>query len=174
MASEIMNATANALVWISSTFDAPTRAVVFGVPIDGNSLLSFYPLVKKLYVVKRSYRRKLKQPLGSWHYLFLWSWIIMGMSLNYLLICPCVGYEGHLVVEVLLVVVILFQLTRKSYKPPKKPLSEKVGFTCFFVVFFTIICYFVMKVKKWHFRENNTGNRWALWWLGAWALNSAN
>ncbi|RRT46563.1 hypothetical protein B296_00054356, partial [Ensete ventricosum] len=34
--------------------------------------------------------------------------------------------EGHLVVEVLLVAVILFQLTRKSYKPPKKPLTEKV------------------------------------------------
>ncbi|XP_078151615.1 long chain base biosynthesis protein 1a-like [Carex rostrata] len=66
MASELMNVTANALVWISSTLDAPTRAVFFGVPID-----------------------------------------------------------GHLVVEVLLVVVILFQLTRKSYKPPKKPLSEK-------------------------------------------------
>ncbi|KAJ3684969.1 hypothetical protein LUZ61_014133 [Rhynchospora tenuis] len=66
MASEIMNATSNALFWISSAFDAPTRAVVFGVPID-----------------------------------------------------------GHLVVEVLLVVVILFQLTRKSYKPPKKPLTEK-------------------------------------------------
>ncbi|KAJ4799965.1 Serine palmitoyltransferase 1 [Rhynchospora pubera] len=66
MASEIMNATANALVWISSAFDAPTRAVVFGVPIN-----------------------------------------------------------GHLVVEALLVVVILFQLTRKSYKPPKKPLTEK-------------------------------------------------
>jgi hypothetical protein len=32
------------------------------------------------------------------------------------------------VVEVLLVVVILFQLTRKSYKPPKKPLTEKVLF----------------------------------------------
>ena len=35
--------------------------------------------------------------------------------------------EGHLVVEVLLIVVILFQLSRKSYKPPKKPLTEKVG-----------------------------------------------
>ncbi|XP_073009466.1 long chain base biosynthesis protein 1b [Typha latifolia] len=33
--------------------------------------------------------------------------------------------DGHLVVEVLLVVVILFLLTRKSYKPPKKPLTEK-------------------------------------------------
>ncbi|KAJ6821935.1 long chain base biosynthesis protein 1b [Iris pallida] len=32
---------------------------------------------------------------------------------------------GHLVVEVLLVLVILFQLSRKSYKPPKKPLTEK-------------------------------------------------
>ncbi|KAJ8506503.1 hypothetical protein OPV22_007389 [Ensete ventricosum] len=36
-----------------------------------------------------------------------------------------VHIDGHLVVEVLLVAVILFQLTRKSYKPPKKPLSEK-------------------------------------------------
>ncbi|OAY85981.1 Long chain base biosynthesis protein 1a [Ananas comosus] len=31
----------------------------------------------------------------------------------------------HLVVEALLIVVILFQLTRKSYKPPKRPLTEK-------------------------------------------------
>jgi hypothetical protein len=45
------------------------------------------------------------------------------------------GYEGHLLVEALLVVVILFQLTRKSYKPPKKPLTEKVGFLlCFLKV----------------------------------------
>ncbi|KAJ3679812.1 hypothetical protein LUZ60_016090 [Juncus effusus] len=36
-----------------------------------------------------------------------------------------VPIDGHLVVEALLIVVILFQLTRKSYKPPKKPLTEK-------------------------------------------------
>lgn len=36
-----------------------------------------------------------------------------------------VHIDGHLVVEVLLIVVILFQLSRKSYKPPKKPLTEK-------------------------------------------------
>ncbi|OAY77390.1 Long chain base biosynthesis protein 1a [Ananas comosus] len=36
-----------------------------------------------------------------------------------------VHIDGHLVVEVLLIAVILFQLSRKSYKPPKKPLSEK-------------------------------------------------
>lgn len=72
----------------------------------------------------------------------------MGMSLNYLLICPCVGYEGHLVVEVLLVVVILFQLTRKSYKPPKKPLSEKVGFTCFCCCIFYDNMLFCYESKK--------------------------
>ncbi|KAL0904323.1 hypothetical protein M5K25_026415 [Dendrobium thyrsiflorum] len=33
--------------------------------------------------------------------------------------------DGHLVVELLLIAVILFQLSRKSYKPPKKPLTEK-------------------------------------------------
>ncbi|KAJ4732256.1 Long chain base biosynthesis protein 1 [Rhynchospora pubera] len=66
MALAMVNVTASVLDWVSSYFDAPTRAVVFGVPID-----------------------------------------------------------GHLVVEALLVVVILFQLTRKSYKPPKKPLTEK-------------------------------------------------
>ncbi|PWZ05019.1 Long chain base biosynthesis protein 1a [Zea mays] len=32
---------------------------------------------------------------------------------------------GHLVVEGLLIAVIVFQLSRKSYKPPKKPLTEK-------------------------------------------------
>ncbi|URD97064.1 Serine palmitoyltransferase [Musa troglodytarum] len=36
-----------------------------------------------------------------------------------------VHIDGHLVVEVLLVTVIQFQLTRKSFKPPKKPLTEK-------------------------------------------------
>lgn len=36
-----------------------------------------------------------------------------------------VHIDGHLVVEALLIVVILFQLSRKSYKPPKKPLTEK-------------------------------------------------
>ncbi|KAG0472587.1 hypothetical protein HPP92_014444 [Vanilla planifolia] len=36
-----------------------------------------------------------------------------------------VHIDGHLVVEVLLIAVILFQLSRKSYKPPKKPLTEK-------------------------------------------------
>jgi hypothetical protein len=34
--------------------------------------------------------------------------------------------SGHLVVEGLLIAVIVFQLSRKSYKPPKKPLTEKV------------------------------------------------
>ncbi|CAA6673557.1 unnamed protein product [Spirodela intermedia] len=37
-----------------------------------------------------------------------------------------VHVDGHLVVEVLLIVVILFLLSRKSYKHPKKPLTEKV------------------------------------------------
>lgn len=36
-----------------------------------------------------------------------------------------VHIDGHLVVEGLLIAVIVFQLSRKSYKPPKKPLSEK-------------------------------------------------
>ncbi|XP_068652268.1 long chain base biosynthesis protein 1b-like [Aristolochia californica] len=36
-----------------------------------------------------------------------------------------VHIDGHLVVEILLVVVILFQLFQKSYKPPKRPLTEK-------------------------------------------------
>jgi serine palmitoyltransferase len=35
-------------------------------------------------------------------------------------------FSGHLVVEGLLIAVIVFQLSRKSYKPPKKPLTEKV------------------------------------------------
>lgn len=33
---------------------------------------------------------------------------------------------GHLFVEVLLVVVIIFLLSQKSYKPPKRPLTKKV------------------------------------------------
>ncbi|RHN77280.1 putative serine C-palmitoyltransferase [Medicago truncatula] len=32
---------------------------------------------------------------------------------------------GHLFIEVLLLVVILFLLSQKSYKPPKRPLSNK-------------------------------------------------
>uniref|UniRef100_A0A804MKP5 Uncharacterized protein n=1 Tax=Zea mays TaxID=4577 RepID=A0A804MKP5_MAIZE len=34
-------------------------------------------------------------------------------------------FSSHLVVEGLLIAVIVFQLSRKSYKPPKKPLTEK-------------------------------------------------
>lgn len=35
--------------------------------------------------------------------------------------------EGHFFLEGFLLVVILFLVTQKSYKPPKKPLSEKVS-----------------------------------------------
>lgn len=35
--------------------------------------------------------------------------------------------------EGLLIAVIVFQLSRKSYKPPKKPLSEKVEWFLSFV-----------------------------------------
>ncbi|XP_028773119.1 long chain base biosynthesis protein 1-like [Neltuma alba] len=35
------------------------------------------------------------------------------------------SYGGHLFVEGLLLVVILFLLSQKSYKPPKRPLTEK-------------------------------------------------
>ncbi|KAJ4811497.1 Long chain base biosynthesis protein 1 [Rhynchospora pubera] len=66
MASGIMDVIANALNLITSAFDAPTGAIIFGVPID-----------------------------------------------------------GHLMFEALLVMVIVFQLTKKSHKPPKKPLTEK-------------------------------------------------
>lgn len=34
--------------------------------------------------------------------------------------------EGHLFVEGLLLVVIVFLLSQKSYKPPKRPLTKKV------------------------------------------------
>uniref|UniRef100_A0A8R7Q4M7 Uncharacterized protein n=1 Tax=Triticum urartu TaxID=4572 RepID=A0A8R7Q4M7_TRIUA len=44
-----------------------------------------------------------------------------------------VHIDGHLVVEGLLIAVIVFQLSRKSYKPPKKPLSEKVEWFLYFV-----------------------------------------
>ncbi|KAL5651994.1 hypothetical protein ACJX0J_037452, partial [Zea mays] len=36
----------------------------------------------------------------------------------------------HLVVEGLLIAIIVFQLSRKSYKPPKKPLTEKIDELC--------------------------------------------
>lgn len=40
----------------------------------------------------------------------------------------CYGLiEGHLFVEVLLFVVILYLLSQKSYAPPKRPLTKKVG-----------------------------------------------
>ncbi|XP_022872216.1 long chain base biosynthesis protein 1-like [Olea europaea var. sylvestris] len=35
---------------------------------------------------------------------------------------------GHLFMEGLLLVVILFLLSQKSYRPPKRPLTEKVCF----------------------------------------------
>jgi serine palmitoyltransferase len=43
-------------------------------------------------------------------------------------------FPGHLVVEGLLIAVIVFQLSRKSYKPPKKPLTEKVRTSCVLIV----------------------------------------
>ncbi|QCD98991.1 serine palmitoyltransferase [Vigna unguiculata] len=36
---------------------------------------------------------------------------------------------GHLFIEVFLLVVILFLLSQKSYKPPKRPLTNKVSST---------------------------------------------
>lgn len=47
---------------------------------------------------------------------------------------PCYYFlfKGHLFVEVLLLVVILFLLSQKSYKPPKRPLTKKVSSTILF------------------------------------------
>lgn len=46
MALAMVNIKERVLDWVSSAFDAPTRAVVFGVPIDGN--LSFYNLLNSV------------------------------------------------------------------------------------------------------------------------------
>lgn len=54
--------------------------------------------------------------------------------------------SGHLFVEVLLLVVILFLLSQKSYKPPKRPLTKKV---CAAVLLSTLyfICSIPVKMK---------------------------
>lgn len=42
------------------------------------------------------------------------------------ILSPVYVFVGHLFVEGLLLVVILFLLSQKSYKPPKRPLTKKV------------------------------------------------
>ncbi|KAK1326081.1 Long chain base biosynthesis protein 1b [Acorus calamus] len=55
-----------------------------------------------------------------------WDWVSGGLNVPFArAVVFGVHIDGHFVIEVLLVVVILFQLSRKSYKPPKKPLTEK-------------------------------------------------
>jgi hypothetical protein len=43
MALAMVNVTASVLNWVSSAYDAPTRAVVFGFPIDGNFSIYNWP-----------------------------------------------------------------------------------------------------------------------------------
>lgn len=84
--------------WVTWISEAPfARAVVFGVNIGG-----IFPIHKTAIVVKLDdlcERTHILLPLDP---------------------------AGHLFVEGLLLVVILFLLSQKSYKPPKRPLTKKV------------------------------------------------
>lgn len=55
MASAMVNITASVLDWVSLAFDAPTKAVVFGVPIDGN--FSSYNLPNSVIIKPWSFER---------------------------------------------------------------------------------------------------------------------
>ncbi|KAK1311084.1 Long chain base biosynthesis protein 1b [Acorus calamus] len=55
-----------------------------------------------------------------------WDWVSGGLTVPFArAVVFGVHIDGHFVIEVLLVVVILFLLSRNSYNPPKKPLTEK-------------------------------------------------
>jgi len=95
-----------------------------------------------------------------------------------------VPIRGHFFVEGLLGVVIIILLTRKSYKPPKRPLTEQVlsqilswywfdrSHRIWFVVT-SLMCgivemYWVFGVFYY------SGNRWVVWWVGSWTSYTAN
>jgi serine palmitoyltransferase len=100
----IVKATTAVLARVSAAFNAPLAcSVVLGVHVDGSL---FYPT------------NNLTRFL---------VYIIFGI---FLMLCH---FSARLVVEGLLIAVIIFQLSRKSYRPPKKALSKKVG--CFFCSF---------------------------------------
>lgn len=112
MGPSFLNITTLTYDWVSTVFDVPlvSRAVVFGFPIDG-----IMPLL----------------PLYSFHLIFLIPFLLLHDKFFVLIVCL-----GHIVVEVLLIAVILFLLSRKSYKHPKKPLTEKVDLANIFSFIF--------------------------------------
>jgi hypothetical protein len=55
-------------------------------------------------------------------------------------------FKGHLFIEVLLLVVILFLLSQKSYKPPKRPLTNKVCCSFTLCVCTFLVCYILIYV----------------------------
>ena len=72
--------------------------------------------------------------------------------------------EGHLFVEVLLLVVIIFLLSQKSYKPPKRPLTKKV-FQLFWFTDFFYYSYFQMLIVTLRWLPYHTLNKVAGWQL---------
>lgn len=81
-------------------------------------------------------------------------------------------FSGHLVVEGLLIAVIVFQLSRKSYKPPKKPLSEKVKLSsaCSSLLLCVRVLVLVIAFQNLLVKVSIlifAGDWRAMWWMGA-------
>lgn len=108
MSSSILNIVNATVDWVTATLDAPSsRAVIFGFPIGGSSPDPYY----RLYCLS---------PFYGYYCLLSKTNVCVNKVLFNLFIA------GHLFVEVLLFLVIVYLFSQNSYRPPRRPLTEQV------------------------------------------------